>query len=190
MTTSGQVMDELAALVEKRRVVFVALDDEPLAVGETRALAEIVRDAADEKAGVQPVVLEHPGQQRSGGGFAVRAGDDQRAFAANEKFLQQFRQRAIAQFVVQHEFRLGVAARNGVADDHQVGFAGQIGFRVARHDLDFFGREERGHRRIDILVRAGDGEALVAHRRGDRRHGRAADADEMNRFDLRKHRRP
>ena len=72
----GQVMDELAALVEKRRVVFVALDDEPFAVGEPRALAEIVRDAADEIARVQPVVLEHPRQQRGGGGLAVRAGDD------------------------------------------------------------------------------------------------------------------
>ena len=43
-----QVMDELAALVEERRVVFVAFDDEPFAVREARALAEIVRDAADE----------------------------------------------------------------------------------------------------------------------------------------------
>ena len=32
------VMDELAALVEKRGVVFVALDDEPFAVREPRAL--------------------------------------------------------------------------------------------------------------------------------------------------------
>ena len=33
-----QVMDKLAPLVEKRRVVFVALYDEPLAVREARAL--------------------------------------------------------------------------------------------------------------------------------------------------------
>ena len=71
-----QVMDELAALVEKGRVVFVALDDEPFAVGEPRALAEIVRDAADEIARIQAVVLENPRQQRSRGGLAVRAGDD------------------------------------------------------------------------------------------------------------------
>ena len=37
---------------------------------------KIVRDAADEIARVQAVVLEHPGQQRRGGGLAVRAGDD------------------------------------------------------------------------------------------------------------------
>ena len=117
-----QVMDELAALVEKRRVVFVALDDEPFAVGEPRALAEIVRNAADEIARIQPIVLEHPRQQRSRGGFAMRAGDDDGAFAANEKFLEQLRQRAITQFVIEHELGFRVAAGNRVADDHEVGF--------------------------------------------------------------------
>ena len=33
-----QVMNKLAALVKKRGVVFIALDDEPLAVREPRAL--------------------------------------------------------------------------------------------------------------------------------------------------------
>src|SRR5262245_58992595 len=35
----GKVMNELAAFVEEGRVVFVAFDDEPFAVGETRPLA-------------------------------------------------------------------------------------------------------------------------------------------------------
>ena len=39
----GQVMDELRALVEKRGVVFVALDHEMLRVVEERALAKIAR---------------------------------------------------------------------------------------------------------------------------------------------------
>src|SRR2546422_8906965 len=87
----GQVMDELAALVEERRVVFVALDDEPFAVGEARALAEIVRNAADEIARVQPVVLEDPREQARGRGFPVRAGHDDGAFATDEKLPQQIR---------------------------------------------------------------------------------------------------
>jgi hypothetical protein len=52
--------------------------------------------------------------------------------------------------------------------------------RVAVHHGDFFGGEERRHRLIDILVRAGDGKALVLHRRRGGRHRRAADAGEMN----------
>ena len=97
-----------------------------------------------------------------------------------KKFLEQFGQRAITHFVIQDRLHLGVAAREGVADDHQVRLVGKIGFGVARHDLDLFGRQESGHGRIDIVIRAGDGEALVAHGRRDRGHGRAADAGEMN----------
>src|SRR4029077_10982797 len=106
----GQIMDEFAALIEESSVVFVAFDNEPVAVRETRALAEIVWNAADEITGVQAVVLEYPGQERSGGGFAVGAADDEGAFAANEEFLKQLRQRAITQFVIEHILRLGIAA--------------------------------------------------------------------------------
>ena len=179
------VMDEFAAFVEKGGVVFVALDDEPFAVREPRALAEIVRNAADEIARIQSVVLENPREQRGRGGLAVRAGDDDGAFAADEKFLEQLRQRAITQFVVEHEFRFRVAAGNGVADDDQIGFVREVPFRVTVHHLDFPFRQERGHGRINVLVRAGDVETFFLHGRGGRRHGRAADAGEMHRFDFR-----
>ena len=78
----GQVVDELAALVEKRGVVLVALEHTPFAVGEPRALAKVVRDAADEKTGVESIVLQQPGEQGGGGGLAVRAANHERAFAA------------------------------------------------------------------------------------------------------------
>src|SRR5439155_20634445 len=86
-----QVVDALASLVDKRRVVFIAFDDEPVAVGKARALAKIVREAANQIAWIEAVVLEHPGQQRSRGRFAMGARDYQWPFSANEKFLQQFR---------------------------------------------------------------------------------------------------
>ena len=73
----GQVVDELAALVEKRGVVFVALNNEPVAVGETCALAKVVWDAADEEAGVEAVMIEQPGEQRCGRCFSVGARDDE-----------------------------------------------------------------------------------------------------------------
>ena len=114
--------------------------------------------------------------------------DHNRPFAAYEKFLEQFGQRAVTQFVVQHGFHFGIAARQRVAHHHQVRLARQIGFGVAGHDLDLFGGQEGGHGRIHIVIRAGDGEALVAQGGRDRGHGRAADAGEMDRFDFRKHR--
>ena len=73
----GQVMHELAALVEKGRVVFVAFNDEPFAVSEARSLAQIIRDASNEIARIQAVVLENPGQERSRRRLAMRARHDQ-----------------------------------------------------------------------------------------------------------------
>src|SRR5947209_779598 len=105
-------MNELASFVEKGGVVFVALDDEPFTFREASALAEVVGNATDEIAGVQTVVLEHPGQEGGGGRFAVSAADDQRTLAADEKLLEQLGQRAVAQFVVEHVFRLRIAARD------------------------------------------------------------------------------
>ena len=180
----GLVMDELAALVEEGGVVFVALDDEPFAVGEARALREIVRDAADEIARVQAVVLEDPGEQRGRRRFAMRARDHERAFAADEVFAQQFRQRAMAQLVIQHVFRLRIAARDGVADHDEVRLVRQVGLGIAIHHRQFLRGQERSHRLIHILVGPGHGEPFVEQRARGRRHGRAADAHEMDGFDL------
>src|ERR1043165_9879053 len=105
-------MDEYAALVEKGRVIFVTLNDEPFAVGEPRPLPQVVRDATDEIARIQTAVFENPGEQRGGGGFAMRAADHERTFAANEEFLQQFRQRTVTEFSFQHRLGFGIAARN------------------------------------------------------------------------------
>src|SRR5258708_19244422 len=68
-----QVMHKLAALVEKRRVVFVPFDNEPFAFGEPRALAQVIRDAADEIARLEAVVLEDPRQQRARRALAMPA---------------------------------------------------------------------------------------------------------------------
>ena len=47
-------------------------------------------------------------------------------------------------------------------------------------NLDLPRGEERGHRRINILVRAGDDIALVLERRRRRGHGRPTDTDKVN----------
>jgi hypothetical protein len=138
----GLVMDELAAFIEKRGVVFVALDDEPFAIGEARALGEIVRDATDEVAGVEAVVFKDPGEQGGGGGFAVGAADDEGAFAADEKFAEQFGERAVAEFVIECVLGFRVAAGDGVADDDEIRLVGEVALVVAIHHRDFFGGKE------------------------------------------------
>ena len=71
------VVNELAALVEKRRVVFVGLNHEGVARAQPRRHAKVQRHAADQKAGLQASAFQYPGQHGGGGGFAVRAGNGQ-----------------------------------------------------------------------------------------------------------------
>lgn len=184
----GEVVDELAAFVEERGVILVAFQDEPRRVGEPRALTQVGRDTADEERGIQSGALEHPGEQRRGGGLAVGAGDDQRAFPAQKAFLEQLRQGAITQLVLQHEFCLRIPARNRVADHHQIRAMGEVGFRITRARNDPAGRQEGGHGRInDVLVGTGHGIAAFAQGDGNAGHGRAADANEMDALKIGKH---
>ena len=60
------------------------------------------------------------------------------------------------------------------------GLCARLRSRVAVHHLDLPLGEERGHGRIHVLVRAGDGEPVLLQRRGRRRHRRPADADKVN----------
>src|SRR5262249_15911517 len=60
----GQVMDKLAALVEEGRVIFVALEDEPVAVRKSGALSQVIRDAPNQVAWLESIVLKYPGEQR------------------------------------------------------------------------------------------------------------------------------
>lgn len=83
-----KVMQEFAAFIEKSSVIFVAFENKPRTVGEARAFAKVVGNAADEKAGIQAVMLEDPRQEGSGRRFAVSARDDDGAFATEEKFLE------------------------------------------------------------------------------------------------------
>ena len=175
----GQVVDELAALVEKRGVVLVALEHTPFAVGEPRALAKVVRDAADEKTGVESVVLEQPGEEGGGGGLAVRAANHERVFAAQELVFEQFRQGTVRQLVLERVLGLRVAARDGVANHDKIRLVREVG-HVERPRLDSARLEERRHRRVNALIRASDGKPPFLKRRCYRGHRCAADADEVN----------
>ena len=68
------VVDKLAAFVKKSRVVLVGFDHKTC-VWRTCACrnAEILRNAADQKARFQSGRIENPRQHRRGGGLSVRA---------------------------------------------------------------------------------------------------------------------
>ena len=124
---------------------------------------------------------QHPADQRRRRRLAVRAGDDDRARAPEELLADRFRQRAVADLAVQHRLELGVAARDRVADHHQIEFAGDVLGVVAVERADALllrGTCSSADRRPDpIRARPSPVRFSIA---ATRRHRRAADADEMN----------
>ena len=88
---------------------------------KTRAAAEVFRESADHETRIAPGVAEQPGEHGRGGGFAVGAGDDEVAFAAQEELLHDLGQGMIEELAVERGLGLRVAARDGVADDDHVG---------------------------------------------------------------------
>ena len=62
----------------------------------------------------------------------------------------------VADLAVEDLFELGIAARDRVADDHQIQIRGDVLRLVAGQDPDPFGGEEIAHRRIDVLIGAPD----------------------------------
>ena len=86
----------------------------------------------------------------------MRAGNDQRTLTANKIFSHDLRLRAVQKLAVQHFFQFQITARNSVADNRHIGpDVGVIRF-ITVEDLDAETGELSGHRRIDILIRAGD----------------------------------
>jgi hypothetical protein len=98
---------------------------------------------------------------------------------AQEQLLQHLGQRRVIKLPVQDRFHLGVAPFHGVADDHDFGVGGNVLGAIPGVEHDARAFQKGGHRRINVFVRTGDGEAAFPQRRRHRSHGGAADPDEM-----------
>ena len=174
-----QVVDEFRTLVEEGCVVFVAFDDEILRVPQTGSLSEIRRDATNEVAGFESSGFKNPRQNRGGRRFAMGAGHNQIVPPAENEMPQRLGHREVEQLAVQNGLHSGIAARHGVPDHDQIRRWDVIRLE-AFCDGDALGFQKSGHRRIDIVVLAGDFEALVFHRGRDGSHRCAADAQKVH----------
>ena len=148
----GQVLQELRGLVEERAVVLVPLDHELAAAADPVAALEVLGDAADEHARIGAAVRQQPAGQRRRGRLAVRAGDDDRARCPQEVVADGLGQRAVADLPIQHFLELGVAARDGIADDDEIEVGGDVLGAVALESRDALLQQEVAHRRVDVLV--------------------------------------
>ena len=184
------VVDEFAAFVEKCGVVFVGFDHEKrrLRCGiKTRRLrqaggnAEVLRDAADEKAGGESGVFEHPGEHGGGGGFAVGAGNAEHPASGQHVFRQPLRAGGVGQRAVQNGFDHGHTAFSDVADHINIGGKMVELFRIEAFVHGDAQRFELGaHGRIHFGVAAGNGESGFFGQRGQPSHKGAADADDVD----------
>src|SRR5258706_5136258 len=100
-------MHELWPLVEVSRVVFVAFDDEVIARRNLKARAKILHDSADHERGIKSALIDYPRGQTGGRSLAMGTGSHPRPPAANEFFLQNFRQRPLKQPPAQRMLDLG-----------------------------------------------------------------------------------
>jgi hypothetical protein len=175
------VVDELGALVEEGGVVLVRFHHEERRAAQSRRLAEIGRNPADQKARLQPGVFQNPGQQAAGGGLAVSAGHRQNVPAAQHVIGQPCRAGGVGYFAVEQGFDQRPAPAHHVADHHRIRpefgeLFGVVAFPQGDTGLGQLG----AHRRIDVGVAAGNGMAGRAGEQGDAGHEGAADTENVN----------
>src|SRR5204863_9576720 len=132
----GEVMHELRALVEIGRVVFVAFNDEVIAVGDAKTDAEVLHHATDHERWIESCLVDDPRGETRRGRLAVSTRDYQRAPAANEFILQNFWQRSIDETTIQRLFNLWISPGNGIADNNAIGSLTEVLRVVAAHYLD------------------------------------------------------
>ena len=109
------VVHELGTLVEESRVVFVGLDDEIGLAPQARRDREVARHATDQEARLAPGGLKDPGQQRRGGGLAVRAGHAHHPAPDQHLFGQPLRPRDVGQPGIQNGLHQRIAPPHHVA---------------------------------------------------------------------------
>ncbi|MCY1438474.1 hypothetical protein D9M71_546760 [compost metagenome] len=125
-------------------------------------------------------MLQHPGQHAAGGGLAVGAGRGKHPAALQHVVGQPLRAGYVGQALVQYMLHRRVAARQRVADHHQVRRRLQVGGVVALHQLDALGFQLGAHRGIDVGVGAGHPMAELLGQHGQRAHEGAADAENVD----------
>ena len=114
---SRAAVQKLRALVEKRAVVFVGLENKRRGrPAQARRDAEVGRDAADQKPRRFARALQNPRQRRRRRRFAVRAGDGDDGAIAHRRASDESRAGIKIAPRIENRFDQRIAARNGVAD--------------------------------------------------------------------------
>src|SRR5437870_13194248 len=83
-----KVVQEFRAFVEERCIVLVTFQEEMLSPAQLKAAAEVLRDSANQKRGLQASAMKNLRQHRRGGGLAMCALNDHHFLIAQELVMQ------------------------------------------------------------------------------------------------------
>jgi hypothetical protein len=175
--TARAIVQELGALIEERRVVFVGFDNEKRRLAEPCAHPEIAGHATDQEAGCHTRLVQNPGQHRTGGGFAMRAGDAQHELVAKNFLAQPLRTGTVTEKAGKQLVDDRHIPAHDIADN-DFGILRQRGIHVRLHGNTSL-RQLITHRRVDGMIAAGH---VVAHAFGqlcERSHECACNAQNM-----------
>src|SRR6185437_1995606 len=141
-------MQEFRSFVEEGGVVFIAFDDEMTPAAQLETAIKVFGNAPNEERWLTLSNFENPGQHGSRRSLAVRARDHDYFFTFQEFVMQQLRQRAERNTLIEDMLKFDVAARDSVADHYEVWFRFQIlGSERLRH-LDSHRMQKIRHRGI------------------------------------------
>ncbi len=123
------------------------------------------------------------GEERRGGGLAMRAGHGDDLFPFQEKFPQGLCHRAVRDASREHVLHLRVTAADGVTDHHEVG-GPHVFLAISAAYADAPLREHFAHGRIYPLVGTGNAETAMLEHARQAAHRDAADSDKVNGSDV------
>ncbi len=107
------------------------------------------------------------------------AGNDEVAGFIEEPTAEEFGEGNKGNAVGEDSFEFGVPAGEGVTDNGEVGFRGEVLFGVAFVEDNTPIAEEIGHGRIDSLIGPGDLKTQFAEHCGDGAHATSSDSKEV-----------
>ena len=167
------VVNELRALVEKRRVVLIRFDHEVGCGPDPCGGIEIGGHSADQKPGIQPRMLQDPGEHAAGRGLAVSAGDRQHMPTLQHLLGEPRRSGGIGQAAIEHRLDHRTAARKCVAHHHDVGTQVQLLGAIPLDVVDTQRIELGTHRRGYTQIGSRHAETCRFRNRGNAAHERA-----------------
>ena len=174
------VVNEFAALVEEGGVVFIRFHHKKRRLTESGRDPEIAGHTTNQITGIEPGVLQNPGQHGAGRGLAVGTGHRQHPAPGQDHILQQLGTGGIGQAPIQHGFHGRIAPTQGIADHHQIRRRLQLRRVVPLGQCNARRFQLVTHGRIDVLVTTGNTMALSLGQLRQRAHEGATDTEDMD----------